>query len=287
MKGICKLTRKDTELRNSHIYPKFVIEWMKSTGSKYQRGLTTPNKREQDGYKKYLLSEEAEQLFSKRENWFAKNIFKKYLADRFVQMSYDENLYYFAISFLWRILVLELDDPSIKDFNYHQTLLDTEKQWREFLLNGIYPVDYDNIHLILSDDIRTHTLPSHNVDYYFTRLMDGTTVFNDKCCSLYGKFSKFIFWSFLIGDDDKMINTRINPIKGVIGFPQKFENHLVISFFPNRIKIIDEMMIASENQQNLIQDEILNNLDHYSESELFQSREFDQEMNEKNKKNSW
>ena len=71
MKGICRLTKKETEIKNSHIYPKFVIEWMKATGSKYQRGYLTPNKRDQDGLKKYLLSEEAEQIFSKREKWFA------------------------------------------------------------------------------------------------------------------------------------------------------------------------------------------------------------------------
>lgn len=290
MKGICRLTRKETELRNSHIYPKFVVEWMKSTGSKYQRGYTTPNKREQDGYKKYLLSEEAEQLFSKREKWFAENIFRKYLDDTFIQMNYDENLFYFAISMLWRILVLEIEHPACKSFKFRDTLLDTEKQWRNFLLNGIYPKDYDKIHLILTDNVVDHTMPSQSVDYYLTRMMDGTTVFNEKFnyCSMYAKFSKFIFWSFLLGDDEsKMSKTRINPIKGSIGIPQRFDSIQILSFIPHRIRLIDNMEFASDKQQDVILEEILKNKDHYQNSELANSLEFDYMMKEKNKNTKW
>lgn len=52
MKGVCKLIQPECELQNSHVYPTFVIEWMKSTGSKHWRGYTQPNRRLQDGYKK-------------------------------------------------------------------------------------------------------------------------------------------------------------------------------------------------------------------------------------------
>jgi len=290
MIGTCRLTRKETELRNSHIYPKFVVEWMKKTGSKYQRGYTTPNKREQDGYKRYLLSEEAEQLFSKSEKWFAENIFRKYLDNSFIQMTYDENLFYFAISMLWRILVLEIEHPNNKSFKFRDTLIDTEKQWRNFLLNGIYPKDYDKIHLILTDNVVYHTMPSQSVDYYLTRMMDGTTVFNEKFryCSMYAKFSKFIFWSFLLENDEyKMSNTKINPIKGTIGIPQKFDSIQILSFIPHRIRLIDNMELASDKQQEIILEEILKNKEHYLNSELADSLEFDYAMKEKNKTNSW
>ncbi|MCK9410723.1 MAG: hypothetical protein M0Q53_00385 [Prolixibacteraceae bacterium] len=290
MIGICRLTREKADLRNSHIYPKFVVEWMKSTGSKYQRGYATPNKRDQDGYKKYLLSEEAEQLFGKREKWFAENIFRKYLDNTFLQMTYDENLFYFAISMLWRILVLELELPDAKSFKFYNTQLDAEKQWRNFLLHGVYPYDYDKVHLILIDNVIDHTMPSQSVDYYLTRLMDGTTVFNEKFnyCSMYAKFSKFIFWSFLLGDDeDKMLNTKINPIKGTIGIPQRCDSIQILSFIPHRIRLIDDMLFASDKQQDIIVDEILKNNDHYQDSELLNSMEFDCEMKERNKNNRW
>lgn len=226
MKGICALTKKETELRDSHIYPKFVIQWMKSTGSKYLRRYISPNKREQDGYKAYLLSEEAEQMFSKREKWFAENMFHKYLSDVFAKLEYNEKLFYFSISFLWRILVLELKQPKIEEFKFFDLMVEAEKQWRDFLLIGYYPKNFDRIHLILSDSPINHTLPSHNVDFFFTRSLDGTTVFNEKYnkCSIFAKFSKFIFWAFLNEDESGMIGTKINPIQGVMQVPQKFDN---------------------------------------------------------------
>jgi len=290
MKGICRLTKKETELRNSHIYPKFVIEWMKATGSKYLRGYATPNKRDQDGLKKYLLSEEAEQIFSKREKWFAENIFHIYLKNSFAQMSYNENLFYFAISMLWRILVLELEQPDIENFKFYDTMKNAEKQWREFLLNGIFPSDFNNAHLILTDKVIDHTMPSHSVDYYMTRMLDGTTVFSEenKSCSMYVKFSRFIFWSFLTGgDEEKMINTKINPIGGTIGIPQRSESFQFMTFIPHRIKLTDEMEYASEKQQEKILKEIKENRAHYDNSELFESMDFDHKMKEKNKKNRW
>ncbi|REA57549.1 hypothetical protein DSL64_23785 [Dyadobacter luteus] len=49
MKGICKLYEVEAELMESHIIPKFVIEHMKKTGSRFLRAFANPNKRMQDG----------------------------------------------------------------------------------------------------------------------------------------------------------------------------------------------------------------------------------------------
>ena len=61
MKGICALYDNETELMESHIFPKFIIKNTKKTGSQYLRRVIEPNKREQDGPKSYLLSFKAEQ----------------------------------------------------------------------------------------------------------------------------------------------------------------------------------------------------------------------------------
>lgn len=290
MQGICKLTLKQCELQNSHIYPKFVVDWMKSTGTKYLRNYTTPNRRQQDGLKKYLLSYEAEQLFSVREKWFSENVFRKYLENQTVKIEYDENLFYFAISFLWRILVLELEQPNIESFKFVKEMRETEEEWRNFLLNGIYPLNYDRIHLILSDNIKDHTLPSRNVEYFFTRSLDGTTVFNEEYnkCSIFAKFSKFIFWGFIKSPDESgLIGTKINPIKGIMKAPQQFSNFDVTSFFLHRIQLYDKRELASENQQEKMLEEIRNNREFYQNSELFDTLNFDHEMDKKNKNNKW
>ena len=81
-----------------------------------------------------MLSRKAEQLFSIREKWFSENVFHKYLNNRNAEIIYDENMFYFAISFLWRILVLELEQPDIEKFKFVKEMKETEEEWRQFLL---------------------------------------------------------------------------------------------------------------------------------------------------------
>lgn len=290
MRGKCRLTLNECELQNSHIYPKFVIEWMKSTGSKFQRNYISPNWRLQDGYKRPLLSEKAELLFSKGEKWFSENVFHNYLKNRNYEIEYNENLFYFAISFLWRILILEIESLDIKNFKFTDDLYEAEKEWRDFLLNGIYPRNYDRIHLILTDDVANHTLPSENVDYFFTRSLDGTITYNEEYnkCSVFAKFAKFIFWGFVKSPDESgLIGTKIDPIKGKMKTPQQCSNIDITSFLIHRIRLYDEMPLASEKQQEIIMKEILSNKEHYKNSELFDSMIFDSEMKKKNENNNW
>ena len=72
---ICALTGEECELRDSHIYPKFMFEAMKKLGGTNFRISNMPNRVLQDGLKKRLLGHNAEQMFSKSENWFAKTFF--------------------------------------------------------------------------------------------------------------------------------------------------------------------------------------------------------------------
>jgi len=81
MIGKCALYDNETELKLSHIIPKFAFDYMKKTGGKYLRTYENPDVRVQDGPKEYLLGEQAEQEFSKRERWFANNIFFPYMKD--------------------------------------------------------------------------------------------------------------------------------------------------------------------------------------------------------------
>ena len=285
MKGICKLTHRETELRNSHIYPKFVIDWMRETGSKYLRRYAIPNQRNQDGYKKYLLSEKAEQLFSKKEKWFAENIFRLYLNNPFSELKYDGNLFYFSILLLWRILILELEQPNINQFKFKNILEEAEQQWRLFLLNGIYPKNFNRVHLILTEKLTNHNINSRNVDNYFTRVLDGTTVFNDKInfCAIYAKFSRFIFFGLLLnGDESKLIGTKIDPIKGVIKVPQQLNEPSINGFFLNRIKQLDEMPFPTENQQEKILKEIEKDKESFLYSDVFRSLDSDMKMKNQN-----
>ncbi|MCM3294211.1 hypothetical protein M3661_29430 [Paenibacillus sp. MER 180] len=118
----CALCKNITTLKGSHIIPKFVTEWIKKTGiTGYLRKSENDYKRrEQDGFKKYLLCEKCEGLFSKTEKKFAETIFIPYLKDNQNEFEYQEWLNYFVTSVNWRLLYLELIDYLNKEIDITQ-----------------------------------------------------------------------------------------------------------------------------------------------------------------------
>lgn len=275
MLGTCKLLETSEELRESHIYPRFVIEYMKTSGSRFLRNVTMPNKREQDGIKRYLLSDKAEQRFGVRENWFKQNIFIPYLDNNQTRFDYDENLFYFSVSFLWRVLLLTLQDAKIIQQPFYETLKKVEVEWREFLRDFKYPTNYNNFHLFFTSRVKSHNFDAPGIDLYMTRTLDGTVVWNNagSYVSVYGKFMRFIFSAIIIGGNDaETKETKIDPLKGQISTPQNFGDKYLGRYFPYRAKEISELEKPSEKQQKIIIDEVLKDKEKFLNSDLWQSK---------------
>lgn len=280
MKGKCALYKIETDLRESHIYPKFVINHTKKTGSRYLRKIVAPNKREQDGLKLYLLSAKAEQKFGVREKWFAENIFIPYLNGK-LSLEYNENLYYFAISFLWRILMAEFrTDNGLKKQWYFDKLLEVEIEWRSFLEKGIFPSNYHNVNLFFTDRVVSNNTGLKGVDYYFTRMLDATIVSNpdESYLFIYGKFNRFIFWSVIkspnYGAD--LYDEEIHPKKGVFEIPQSLDYEPIRGFIANRIKTYSEFPKSSPEQQDKIEEEIMKAPESFLKSDVWKSLYNDQ-----------
>lgn len=274
MQGICKLFETVENLRESHIYPKFVIDYFKETGSKYLRKFVQPNKRLQDGPKLYLLSEKAEQRFSLREKWFSEKIFKPYSINGVRKFEYDENLFYFTISILWRTLLVNLDHPKISSQPFIQTLYAVSVEWKEFLRDFKYPTNYNRCYLLFTDRVKSHNIDASGADYYLTRALDATIVFNEdgSYLAVYMKFTRFIFWGVLEGGDDpKLGELKINPLKGKLTIPQNFQDPHITSFFLSRIKEVEKQPKANENQQERIFNEILKDKERFLKSDAGQS----------------
>lgn len=79
MRGICPITKCEDDIRKSHIYPKFLWKHLKRTGGTVFRSVDQPTKELQNGLIINLLGSKAEQMFSKREMWFEKNLFTPYV----------------------------------------------------------------------------------------------------------------------------------------------------------------------------------------------------------------
>lgn len=258
MEGICKLYGTREELRESHIFPRFAVDYLKRTGSQYLRRPTQPNKREQDGPKRYLLSDKAEQEFGKREKWFAENVLINYIEKNQKEFEYDENLFYFSVSFLWRVLLVNIDHPSYKP--YLNQILETESEWRDFLKDYRYPINFDRIYIFFTDRVKSHNLNSEKVDSYLTRAFDGTIFFNDNHTYLgvYGKFLRFVFYGMIKGgEESKLIDLRINPRGGKLIIPQDFKDEPLISLFQDRIMNLEKYHGLTEVQREKIVKEIL------------------------------
>lgn len=271
--NLCRLELKEKELKNSHIIPKFAFDYMKSTGSKYLRNIENPNKRHQDGTKQYLLCNNCEQLFSKRERWFANNIFFPYLDNKKTEFEYDDNLSYFIISMLWRVLVNQMGNPTFKARPELSFLDDVEIEWRDFLLNLKFPNKYNNLNIFITERVLNNDSNLINSDFYFTRLIDATIVHNESFSkiAIYAKFLRFIFWVPVKGYHYLNPTTNINLNKGKIRQPQILDDSFMVSFFYNRIKMIDNAMSPNDEQTKKMWDEVLKNEDEFWNSDAGKS----------------
>ena len=91
----CAMCGQVKKLCESHIIPKFFGNYIKKNSP--SGGLRNPNdvnKRKQDIYKENLLCKDCEEIFSKLETYFQKNIFSKvgvYLSDEEKLLRIDKN----------------------------------------------------------------------------------------------------------------------------------------------------------------------------------------------------
>jgi hypothetical protein len=274
MIGICALYDIKTELLESHIYPKFVIKHTKKTGSSYLRNFVEPNKRAQDGPKINLLSFKAEQEFSIREKWFAENIFVPYLRGEY-SLKYDQNLYYFAMSFLWRIIHLQFRNNDLTKKWHFDKLLEVEKEWKKYLTKTVIPENFHNVNILLTDRIENNNSDIKGADFYLTRTLDATIVDNNSQSFLiiYGKFNRFIFYSVIKSPpiNDELYDVEINPNGGTLEVPQGINYFPINSFLSNRMKGLEKLPKSSDFQQGIIEKEILKDPEKFWNSDLGQS----------------
>jgi uncharacterized protein YchJ len=239
--GICKLCGNNTDLKESHIVPRFVYQWMRKTGGSYFRSTGEPMIRKQDGAKNYLLCGDCEQRFSSREAYFKCNIFDAYLNDGVKCINYDQRLFYFLISVAWRVLIKDLAEPNVGTHRFILQLREAEAEWRNYLLSECIPSKYNETHLFLTDLFTGNTLPVRRMNLYFARAVDGTIVSSETKCAIYWKFSRFLSFSSITPFDQSLwVGTRINPSGGTLTIPQQMKDGIMGEFMADRARIAAE-----------------------------------------------
>jgi hypothetical protein len=255
--------------------PSFVFKWLKaSSATGYLRSAANPNKRQQDGYKRYWLCSECETLFCGWETEFANKVFHPFIQDGSRSLEYEKWMLKFCVSVSWRALSVSLEDGTLANFSAAQ--MDAARkalaQWAGFL-RGLEenPGRYEQHFLPtgLLGNVSGKNLPL-NLNRYMLRNADMTPAFGKDDAFIYTKLERFIIVGFIeIRSPKQWVGTKVHVRAGRVcqGFnvPFTFANFLL-----ERCRIGATVKAEiSERQKDKIAKSIRANSDRLLSSETF------------------
>lgn len=244
----CKLCNKKSQLRESHIIPKFVYKWMKETGTGRLRQLKVLNKPLQDGIKDFLLCDTCEKELGKREDWFKGNVFEPYLLNPKTIFQTNDQLIYFAISILWRVLIYFKDDGN--EYSFKKELDSAASEWKDFLQDN-KPLDkFQNINLVFIPENVEIEGGGENSYSYLHRAVDIDIAEGNDKAFIYAKFSRFIIFGVISGiSESDFSGTNILKTGQLNPLEQTMDDADVIDFIVDRSKYIKSYNDLSPKQQ--------------------------------------
>lgn len=211
MNKFCALTGEVTDLKASHIIPKFFYADLKKKGGCYFRSTYNPKLEHKDGIKIPLLGNKAELLFSKQEKWFKENVFDYYHNKQktIIQpIKMRNELFYFSVSLLWRSIhyLMHLHPDNFQSaFNNKQIydlVIDAEKEWKQYLNGGDIPEIYSNIYIATFDNIISEFSDNADLLFYLKRGCDFGVITDNLDiminCAFFCKCPNFIFFADLL-----------------------------------------------------------------------------------------
>jgi len=279
-KGICALCQKSSILRESHIIPKLVTDWMKKTsGTGHIRRSETPNLRAQDGPKIPLLCQDCEQLFGVWEKRFAEDIFIPLHESPESRVSYGPWLEKFAVSVSWRVGTL-FKNKSWLSHLPTQLVHAIEKSlqtWREFLLNHRSDPGQFEQHLLLFDAIvnSTDTDMPTNINRFLLRTVDRNVGYTEEEMFVYAKMCRIALIGFTkILHPQRWEGTKLSVNEGWVG--GKVHYKLPVSFWEFLKDRAREMAranvsISKRQRDKIKKDYFRRDLDKVIESESFRA----------------
>ncbi|HDR6289270.1 TPA: hypothetical protein QCU33_005402 [Bacillus cereus] len=271
--GECALCKRESELKLSHIIPKFIFRALKRDSFTGKLRLSSePNRSIQDGEKMHLLCGECEQIFSDSERRFSNGIYVPFKNDGFNNtLRYDGDwLCRFITSVNWRILYLDIkwleEDTSRIDETKLSLLKKTEKIMREYLLKQRMNIDYIENHIFFFDTVEQavgvtnpHATMQGSVFGYSVGKDDSYYVFTN----LAGIWIVTIIQKH---PKEKWRNTFVKNEPGRLRSPQNIESPVT-----SEIEHIEGLRNQfteglSEKQQKQIEDKILNDIEGFMKS---------------------
>lgn len=254
--GICKLCQKEADLQLSHIVPKFIFTWMKKTGDGNLRSGSDFNKRRQDGYKVYMLCKSCEGIFGKLETYFSSKVFFPFVNGSQSQIDYDERLFKFVISVIWRYFHFDFLESEKGTFSY-PVMLEAELEWRNYLLDVAKAKRFTSIHLLpfgvlLEDSGSIDDKLFNRLIRYLARNVDAAVTDNCQDYSIsFVKLPRFCFVIPLEGFDETLVSgTAIHPEGGTYILNEAMcKDPRISELIMDRIRQLEEGLESMSSKQ--------------------------------------
>lgn len=219
--GICPLFDNETELCESHIFPKFAYKDLRWNNHSRFVTLEKECPPMQTGYKVPMLSRRAENLFSKYENWFAQHIFRPFRNGELKEsVCYDEKLYYFAALQTWRGCYYATTNYGRYGFvdGLYDSLISAMGEWKNYLVNGVIPPEHNSFYLMPLGEEHIRLPHFLEVEFYIRRAFEFNIMMKDAGNAVYSKLPSFIIWAPLGRQSKIDYGFNIMPEGGTFDF---------------------------------------------------------------------
>ena len=219
----CGLCGRTSDLRESHIIPRFVYKWIKDTSPGLLRGAQNPNLRIQDGPKPKLLGDCCEQRFRAWETEFVERFFLPVHENKVSSsgIPYGPWLLKFAASISWRTLRLYRNEENLQHLPKSDVALLSlaEATWRDFLLEQRpHPGLFEQHIVVVDAPDKVSGKVSPYLSRYLVRGIASDIVTSKGSCFTYTKLCRVIVLGFIRGASRKDWNdTKVHVKRGTLG----------------------------------------------------------------------
>ncbi len=222
---VCALCETLGRLRQSHIVPKFVFDWVKRQGGGRIRGGTEPNIPLQDGPKLPMLCSSCEARFSAWEREAANRVFRVVHSSPSSRFEYGEWFLPFAVSVSFRVLKYYRGWVEAEPDRAPQIVAHVDSalsEWAAYLLGKRKLLGPYEHHCIVLPSEAPASPEGHTLRHFFEGVVDfqpavaapdGSTVVITKMCKLW------IVGIVKRGKNSQWTNTRIAAKGGVFTSP--------------------------------------------------------------------
>jgi len=217
----------------------FFGRYLKETSATgFLRGAVSPNKRQQDLAKEFLLCEECEQRFSRWENEFSAVALPVVQSDDFQVLRYGPWMLPFVVSVSWRVFVSDRDDLLQAHPQFRERVDEVLEAWRLFLLERRKgPGTEHHVFVFAGVPEEVPSDAHRRLLHYMLRTIDATEGISSKRLFVYVKPLRTLMFTRIVpGYPSGWENTRIHAGTASLISPQRIAMKGFGDFLDSRVK---------------------------------------------------